>query len=418
LNITKHLTYREGHVGSADGLAIEAVDLFTILLAWDCLQAWLAGTLKRPAGLAIFLWPIALGLLADLLSFGRSVDLELSVYAIVHHLKAVVMFVILATVLSQGEPERRLFLKGIALSTILIGAICVAETVQEINWGLPEYINESAVFRAAGLTNPTLTGGHLSTLWPLLLAAVIGEKNSRLRSFWILALVLGSAGIVSTMTRTALVTMALTAACLCFYFMQRRLLSARLICGLALMAALALAASADKLAARDVEETNSVDARTGLNRTALAMSQDSPIVGQGLNTYTLRMRQFTPSIRNHDFVYQVHNKFLLTLAETGWLGLGALVWLVAAVILAAVSAVRRYPVLGPGLLASLLAFLINMNMEAYEAGPLLLNLWSIFAFTAAMRGSGLENAPVAMGSGTDRLRHPLWAPGSGRPCRP
>jgi O-antigen ligase len=98
----------------------------------------------------------------------------------------------------------------------------------------------------------------------------------------------------------------------------------------------------------------------------------------------LKMQEFSPKRQIHHFEFIVHNKFLLTLAETGTLGLVAFVWFIVVTLTRAVSLARRQSLLGVGLLCSLIVVVLNMNMEIYAGGFTLFTFWVIAAFVAAL----------------------------------
>src|SRR5207244_8133244 len=92
------------------------------------------------------------------------------------------------------------------------------------------------------------------------------------------------------------------------------------------------------------------------------------------------------------FKYLVHNKYLLTLAETGGLGLLAFVWCMAIVLTRSLALARR-SLIGIGLLGSMIVALLDMMMESYAGNFTLWNVWTIAAFVAAMSGTREDIAP-------------------------
>ena len=65
----------------------------------------------------------------------------------------------------------------------------------------------------------------------------------------------------------------------------------------------------------------SFDRRSQLAGMAIKMVQDSPLIGQGLNNFTVVMDQYGIIAATTRFLQPVHNIYLLILAETGILGL-------------------------------------------------------------------------------------------------
>ena len=74
---------------------------------------------------------------------------------------------------------------------------------------------------------------------------------------------------------------------------------------------------------------------------ALAIMRDYPVLGAGLNNYTLYMRTYDPATYMENLgLYVVHNGFLLVGAETGVLGLVAFVCFLVSVMTQAWRATR------------------------------------------------------------------------------
>ena len=144
----------------------------------------------------------------------------------------------------------------------------------------------------------------------------------------------------------------------------------------------------DKITARaDEGRTATLDGRTALMGTAMNMASDSPLIGQGVNNYEFKMYGFIPSDQRQSFEYIVHSKFFLTLAETGLFGLTALVWLLVVTFRRALILARRGLPMGIGLLCSMIVVVLDMNVESYETGVILVNAWILIAMVAAFWSS-------------------------------
>jgi O-antigen ligase len=116
------------------------------------------------------------------------------------------------------------------------------------------------------------------------------------------------------------------------------------------------------------------------------------------------MDEFSPKHQVTSFEYLVHNRYLLTLAETGIVGLIAFAWSLA-VVVARALVLARHSVVGVALLGSMVVALLHMNMEAYAAGSFTLwNVWTIAAFVAAMYGAREHVAPDLVFASRDMVR--------------
>jgi hypothetical protein len=117
-----------------------------------------------------------------------------------------------------------------------------------------------------------------------------------------------------------------------------------------------------------------------------------------LNNYEFKMFGFIPSDQRQSFEYLVHNKFLVTLAETGPLGLIALVSLLVVASRRAFLLARRGLPMGTGLLCSMIVVALHMNVESYTASAILLNVWILIAIVAGLWSSEEATTQASAGS--------------------
>jgi O-antigen ligase len=80
------------------------------------------------------------------------------------------------------------------------------------------------------------------------------------------------------------------------------------------------------------EGKTAVEDRIPLNKVAFAMIEDHPLLGVGVNNYPLAMEPYLAHYLLSDFIYPVHNVYLLFFAETGIGGLIAFVWILFAIV--------------------------------------------------------------------------------------
>jgi O-antigen ligase len=400
-SLAHHFVYRP-NIGAADGLAVYLIDLWVVWLLVDAMVQRQKGTRKPLRDFAGFLVPVILLLIADLISFTKSGDLQLSVYGFIEHFRAALLFVVLALSVRQGKRELDAASLAIVWAVITIGGICVVEMLLQRHLGIHVYEAgeyDDQVFRSAGLSTPTLAAGYLAALIPLVAIEYffpISKARNRLAS---LGLVLGIAGLGCTLSRAALGILAIGVIPLFILLRRQRLIRrGHMILGLLFIGLLA-AGLADKITARaDEGRIATLDGRTGLIGTALNMAADSPVIGQGLNNYEFKMFGFIPSDQRQSFEYLVHNKFLMTLAETGPLGLIALVSLLVVASRRAFLLARRGLPMGTGLLCSMIVVALHMNVESYTASAILLNVWILIAIVAGFWSSEQATAQTSAGS--------------------
>jgi O-antigen ligase len=400
--LSHHFVYLP-NLGAADGLAIYLVDFWVVWLLVDAMLQRQKGTKKPLRDFAGFLIPVILLLTADLISFTRSGDLQLSGYGFIEHFREALVFVVLASALRQGKRELDAAWLAIVWTVFAIGGICVVEMLLQRHLGIHVYEAgeyDPQVFRSAGLTTPTLAAGYLAALIPMVAIEFFFPSSKSRKRLAGLSMIIGIAGLWCTLSRGALGILAIGVIPLFMLLRRQRLIRrSHIIFGLLLVGLLAAGLS-DKITARaDEGRITTLDGRTGLMGTALNMASDSPLIGQGLNNYELKMYGFIPSDERQSFEYLVHNKYLMTVAETGPLGLTALVALLVVGGRRAYLLARRGLPRGTGLLCAMIVVALHMNVESYTAGPILLNFWILLAIIAAFWSSEQDSAQTFAGSG-------------------
>ena len=120
-NLTHHFVYRP-NVGAGDGLAVYPADVWVIWLLVYHIAERQNGSAKPLTGFGVFLVPLVLLITADLVSLTRSGDTQLSVYGVIEHFRAALLFIVVALSLRQGKSERRAASLAIVCAVITMGA--------------------------------------------------------------------------------------------------------------------------------------------------------------------------------------------------------------------------------------------------------------------------------------------------------
>ena len=381
-----HFIYRRGYVGASDGIAVELIDVWMVWLAIEYLRRRRAGELQPVRSLMPFYVPLGLLLVADVLSSYNSVDLALSIYGIVNHLRAAFLFVILAITLAQGVRERQAAFWGVLCAVASVGALCMIETAIGSNFRADPLVDQMAdgIFRAGALDTPTGTAAYLVELMPLVAIGYFCSRATPRRLFSAISLGLGLAGLICTITRGATGILLIASIPLIIYLYLDRRIRWKHVLLVVVASVVVFAIVGNKIKARLDEGDDNLNARIGLTGTAINMGVNSFVIGQGVNNYWLKMHRFRPKTEMQDFEYIVHNKYLLTFAESGLLGLTTFVWLIVVSLVFAVRIALRGSPIGVGLVCSMIALVVSMNFEPYDVGPSLLNVWMLLAMVAGM----------------------------------
>jgi O-antigen ligase len=201
----------------------------------------------------------------------------------------------------------------------------------------------------------------------LLAPAIASHARHGISQRWRLAamvvVVVGLAAAIYTLSRGAWLSLGLAATVLVWWGMRRRVI-ARSYAVLGLMGMLVIAVLVNSLTGGAIMERltgpdlGSAQSRIPLMRGALAVIADHPLLGSGLNNYATVIRSYDLSGEFTEFglLPVVHNLYLLIAAELGLLGLGAFLWLLAALGSKGIRFLYRQP--SPSLRTALVAGLL------------------------------------------------------------
>jgi O-antigen ligase len=121
------------------------------------------------------------------------------------------------------------------------------------------------------------------------------------------------------------------------------------------------------------------------------MIGEHPILGVGLNNYSVALPQYAGPEFTGAFLSTVHNKFVLTWAETGIFALVALLAFLGAVLTAGFRLARSpdpvIAVVAIALTAGLVGQLIHMNVDIFKGRPQIQLLFLVGAVMSAMSSS-------------------------------
>lgn len=132
----------------------------------------------------------------------------------------------------------------------------------------------------------------------------------------------------------------------------------------------------------DANHESALEERLNLNRVAWQMFHAHPIVGVGLGTYDTVKKDYLPEDWS-GWLYEVHNQYMLTIAETGTVGFIAAASLYLCIILAAWRGVRMidhpYKPLQVSVIAALLVVFWEMFWNMWDGRNCQYLLWFLAA---------------------------------------
>jgi O-antigen ligase len=136
------------------------------------------------------------------------------------------------------------------------------------------------------------------------------------------------------------------------------------------------------------DDRGSAASRMPLNEIAALMIQDHALLGVGANNFFPGMEPYVTRGYLSEFLYAVHNKYLLVWSETGIGGLVAFIWLLVSILRMGVKYWKvRAPVLSPvalGITGSLIGLMVHMCVEPSREGPANTCIWVYAALLTAI----------------------------------
>jgi len=184
--------------------------------------------------------------------------------------------------------------------------------IAQIPLCFPNKLNCPLLLRAyATFPHPNVLGGFLAILLPL----IITQLNNKKKIFYLLTLGFGIIALALTFSRSAWIVAVLG----CMYVLLKN--KKRLFFPALLFAALTVFFIGNTFGFQD----ESVVVREQLNTAALSMFRVSPVIGNGLGNFLVRLPDYLVS-RTIYFLQPAHNIYLLVLAETGIIGFAIFLW--------------------------------------------------------------------------------------------
>ena len=248
---------------------------------------------------------------------------------------------------------------------------------------------------SGNLGSPNPAAAYLSMTMVLSLSLFLGGLPRKDRWLAGIALVLSVVPLVLTGSRGGWLQLLFGAGIL--VVAARRRLPLRKIAGIAMvLAALVVPLRGKVLHRVSGDDNGSAESRVPMDRLALAIIEDHPLLGVGANNYALAMRHYDVHEFKGIFIYTVHNAFLLVCAETGVFGFAAFVAFLAMILREGWRAWKLDdPVVSPialGCVAGIASLALQMNVEPARTDPYWHLMWLCGGLVVAMNRIG-ANGP-------------------------
>jgi len=344
LQIGAHLFWSEelGESGAVGGLevSVTTVALCSLYLLW-----FVGHVSRRETGPTVSLspaLPLALYLMFEAVSLLAARNPTVGLYEVFLTVQMLLLYVYLINWV-RTRREVAFVIKILLLGLVLEAGIMIAVKISghdvqipglpghTILAGEPDGAEEFS--RLGGtLVSPNVAGSYLS----IMLTVVIGLLLlTRLRAWYktvaLISISLGIIALLFTYSREGWLALFCSTVFLCCVSWRGLRLNKRLMVAGAMAAVLVSLLSDTELSRRLRDNDDSgAHSRIALNKVAIRMIEDHPIIGVGANKFTLNLRNYATREFMGEWLYAVHNKYLLIWAETGLGSLLAYLWFLAA----------------------------------------------------------------------------------------
>jgi putative inorganic carbon (HCO3(-)) transporter len=350
----------------------------------------------------------ALGwLIAGSLSFVNAKDLQVATIELIAMAKLFVLYLVVANSV-YDEQDARWLLGGLLLALSFEALLGVYQGITGNYAGL-SFLGEGSEVRTLSLRRsvanrcegtvcyPNSLAMYLNSSLPFAMALIFSNVSKRYKRFATMLLGPGVLALILTLSRGGWISFVVAGSMVLALAIRRgrlKTVTAALIIGATFLLFVALVATGSNLIAMRLTsgDRGSAQSRIPLMKGALAILRTYPVLGAGLNNYTLYMPQYDPvSFHNWNGPAVVHNAFLLIGAETGLLGLAAFLWFLTSVMarawrLTETASEDNLWVVGVGVLCGYVALSIHNTVDYALVGcsPMFTHFWFLAGMVAGL----------------------------------
>ncbi|HYN87236.1 MAG TPA: O-antigen ligase family protein [Ardenticatenaceae bacterium] len=244
-----------------------------------------------------------------------------------------------------------------------------------------------------GAPNPAAT--YLRLLLAPAIGLVLARTGRWHRRLAAVASSLGGLALLLTLSRGGWAAAALSIVILCFFAWRRGWLSPAVPFAIALVVVLMAVVFQDLIVGRLFgDDASSAESRVPLMQLAFRAIEDHPLLGVGASNFAVVVKQYITPEFAQEWIYSVHNHYLLVWSETGPGGLLAFLLFLGVTLHRGWQVFRRSDrLLSPlalGFTAAIVGHLGHMFVDLFNSRALVQLLWLIAALIAAMHAINPE----------------------------
>jgi putative inorganic carbon (HCO3(-)) transporter len=425
-SIGRHLYYNldAAKLGSLGGLGISVTTL-----AIPMLYAMWIGTALARRGNGTRLWvrpAVALAIYIGFVIFSitQASSKSLSFFEIWMLLQSLLIFVYIASTVRTRE-EVVFIVTVLAVAVLLESLIMLATygTGQTFSFaGISTQIDPSTsgnepLSRVGGTVGgPNAAAAFLDLLLAPVLALAIAPVRRIYRLIAAAGFTFGTVALILTQSRGGWIAVAVSCAIVVGYSWYRGWIPGMAPALVIVGAAIVIYFLRNEVLARFLNnDAGSADSRIPLIRLAFHMIKQHPFFGVGANNFGINIQNFATPEFSADWLYTVHNRFVLIWAEDGIFALVAFVTFLLGTLrngwLSRRMTDQVLSLLAVGLMAGVLGQMIHMMVDILNGRQQVQLLMIVAGLLAALVAIKRETDPVtAQPSRWDKVEEPLFVP--------
>ncbi len=349
---------RTGQVALSVAIDLQLIDVIVIAL----LMYRLALVAAHQAEIRLYPFttvPALAWLLASALSAANARDVGLAVMQLGHMSKLFLLYIAVASNV-EDEGDFNWLMAGLFVGVLFEGLLGSYQAIGGNALGLSSLgdnshtlqmnTDQGMVTRVYGtLGHPNSYAMYLSATVSFALALLFSRIRGLRKAVVSVILCVAVLGIILSLSRggwLGLVSVFLLVPVFAIHRRRQSLRTASIVGFVSLLVLLSLALGQRNLITTRLtsDDHGAAYSRVTQAQGAIAIIQNYPLLGVGLNNYALLMPKYDPvSLANSGRPMFVHNMFLLIAAETGLVGFAAFVWLLASLFVQARRLASRAP---------------------------------------------------------------------------
>lgn len=394
LGVDINFAYREA------AAALGAVGGFNLSLTTLCLAflyaLWLAQLLAKAATPPPLLIRKSLPLIAYIaivaLSAGVARDTTLASFYVFMLLQALLLYIYVVKAVRTREDVRFvvfLLLTSLALQGLIIVGVRLTGIDLEIA-SVSTRVDADFGLRGGGtLGSPNSAAGYLTLLLAPALSVLIAQWGRWAKWLAVFAFGLGGAALFITQSRGGWAAFATSVTLFYLLAWRRGWLSPKVhFAAIAVVLMLAVVSQGDIVNRLSGNDHGAAYSRVPLMRLAFQMIGDNLLLGVGANNFVIALPQYITPDFSREWLYTVHNKYLLVWAEAGTGALMAFVWFLAATLWRGWQGWRLndrlLSSLSLGFMVAIVGHMVHMTVDIFNDRPHVQMLWLIAGLITAI----------------------------------